>query len=78
MSSLIDRAKKFEWVEVVTTQGNVRQVPRKFESDPLSRSVEFLHSEGFNYSEISKLMWIRPQMVRNYLVGSNVEKIKLS
>ena len=78
MSTLIDRAKKFEWVEVVTSLGNVRQVVKEYESETLSKCVVFLNSEGFSNSEISKLMWIRPQMVRNYLVGSEVTKIRLS
>ena len=78
MTSLIDRAKGYKWCEVVTERGNSRQVPEEFENQSLIKAVEFLHSEGFSFSEISKLTWMRPQMVRNYLVGQTQTKLKLT
>lgn len=79
MATLIDRAKSYKWIEVVTTQGNSRQVPEQFEHESLTKSIEFLHAEGFSNSEIGKLMWIRQQHVVNCLAsGTEQKKIQLT
>lgn len=78
MTTLVEKAKAYKWAEVVTAKGNTRQVPEEFENQPLARAIEFLNEEKFSHSEIARLVWIRPQMVRNYLVGQNDRQIKLT
>ncbi len=78
MKTLYEKAKKFQWVEVTTTNGNVRNLLAELEHDPISHTILRLHSEGFKEKEIAQMIGIRRQHVNNTLNSCEVKRMSLT